>query len=75
MTFNCPWCGNTWVQEEKEPHRCKVCRHYLWEGTHEMHMLFEDITAWEKYSSSQEKEQESSETAFDRLKNAFPDYF
>ena len=75
MIFNCPWCGNTWEQEEKEPHKCKVCRHYLWEGTHEMHMQFEDITAWEKYDSSQEKEQEPLETAFDRLKKVFPDYF
>ena len=75
MFFSCPWCGNTWEQEEREPHKCKVCRHYLWEGTHEIHMQFEDITAWEKYNSLQEKEEIPQETAFDRLKRVFPDYF
>ena len=56
MIFNCPWCGNTWKQEEREPHKCEVCRHYPWEGTHEMHMQFEDITAWEEYQKQLEGE-------------------
>ena len=47
--YECPWCGNRWYQEAEEPKRCEVCKHYLWEGTHEMHMQFEDITAWEEY--------------------------
>lgn len=54
MIFNCPWCGNTWEQEEQEPHRCKVCNHYPWEGTQEMHMQFQDITAWEEYQEQLE---------------------
>ena len=73
--YECPWCGNRWYQEAEEPKRCEVCKHYLWEGTHEMHMQFEDITAWEKYNSSQEKEEPPQETAFNRLKRVFPDYF
>ena len=75
MIFNCPWCGNTWRQEDKDPKKCKVCKHYPWEGTHEKYMQFEDITAWEKYNSLQEKEETPQETAFDRLKRVFPDYF
>ncbi len=71
----CPWCGNRWYQEEKEPRRCKVCKHYCWEGTPEMHMKFEDLTAWDKYEAGQDTIEEKTETAFDRLKKAFPDYF
>ena len=40
-----------------------------------MHMQFEDITAWEQYDPTQEQEEQQKETAFDRLKKAFPDYF
>jgi len=51
MIVKCPWCGNCWHQEEQEPKRCKVCKHYCWEGTHEAHIQFEDITAWKEYEA------------------------
>ena len=45
----CPWCGNHWEQEEEEPRRCEVCKHYCWEGTHEEHMKFADLEAWKEF--------------------------
>lgn len=47
--YECPWCGNRWEQEEKEPRRCEVCKHYIWEGTHEEHMKFPDLEAWKEF--------------------------
>ncbi len=38
-------------------------------------MQFEDLTAWDKYEAGQDIVEEKTETAFDRLKKAFPDYF
>ena len=61
MIIKCPWCGNTWEQEDAEPERCKVCKHYCWEGTDETHKMFEDITAWEKYITAIEEYKEDRE--------------
>lgn len=54
--YECPWCGNRWYQEEEEPRQCVVCKHYCWEGTHEEHMKFPDLEAWNKFL---EEEKES----------------
>ena len=45
----CPWCGNRWEQEEEEPKKCEVCKHYCWEGTHETHMMFPDLEVWKDF--------------------------
>ena len=53
--IQCPWCGNTWEQEEEEPRRCEVCQHYSWEGTDEVHMMFPDLEIWRKYEEKIDK--------------------
>ena len=55
MFFNCPWCGNTWEQEEEEPHKCEVCKHYLWEGTPDEYMKFPDLEVWNKFLEEQRR--------------------
>ena len=65
MTFNCPWCGNTWEQEEREPHKCKVCRHYPWEGTHEEHMKFPDLEAWKEFQEQLDWDYKAHENPYD----------
>ena len=62
MTFKypiyveCQWCGNRWYQDEITEHKCEVCGHMPYEGTHEEHMKFPDLEAWAEFTERQKND-------------------